>query len=143
MHRKGKLFLLHMWHPSCYSCHKPGDKSWITKGTNCDYGKRNISMFLCNTDIQERCENKLEDQLLLTLPADWSSTAHSISHPAEVTTCSASPWQVSNCKRGASFNLPSTNRKIVLWAYSLKIVLWAYSLLSEFQMVYDLKIIGR
>ena len=27
MLRKGKKFLLHMWHPSCYSCYKPGDKS--------------------------------------------------------------------------------------------------------------------
>ena len=134
MHQKGKQFLLHMWHPSCYSCHKPGDKSWITKEANCDYGKRKISMFLCNTDIQEWCKNILEDQLLLALPADWSSRAHSISHPADVTTCSALPWEVANCKRGDSFNLPSTNRERVLWAYSM---------LSEFQMSNDLKIISR
>ena len=28
MLRKVKQILLHMWHPSCYSCHKPGDLSW-------------------------------------------------------------------------------------------------------------------
>jgi hypothetical protein len=33
MLRKGKKFLLHMWHPSCYSCYKPGDKSWMKKTT--------------------------------------------------------------------------------------------------------------
>jgi hypothetical protein len=27
--QKGKQFMLHMWHPSCYSCYKPGDKSWM------------------------------------------------------------------------------------------------------------------
>ena len=27
---KGKQFLLHMWHLSCYSCYKPGDKSWMS-----------------------------------------------------------------------------------------------------------------
>ena len=30
--RKGKQFLLHMWHPSCQSCYKPGDKTWTRKG---------------------------------------------------------------------------------------------------------------
>jgi hypothetical protein len=30
--RKGKQLLLHMWHPSCYSYYKPGDKSWTRKG---------------------------------------------------------------------------------------------------------------
>ena len=29
---KDKQFLLHMWHPSCYSCYKPGDRSWMRKG---------------------------------------------------------------------------------------------------------------
>jgi hypothetical protein len=32
VHRKGKQFLLHMWHPSYYYCYKPGDKSWMRKG---------------------------------------------------------------------------------------------------------------
>jgi hypothetical protein len=27
--RKGKQFLLHMWHPSFYLCYKPGDKLWM------------------------------------------------------------------------------------------------------------------
>ena len=26
---KVKQFLLHMWHPSCYSYYQPGDKSWM------------------------------------------------------------------------------------------------------------------
>ena len=29
--RKGKQFLLHMWHLSCYLCYKPGDKSLMRK----------------------------------------------------------------------------------------------------------------
>jgi len=32
--RKGKQILLHAWQPSCYSCCKPCDKSWMRKG--CD-----------------------------------------------------------------------------------------------------------
>ena len=39
--RKGKQFLLHVWHPSCYSCYAPSNMSWISKGPDCDYGKRN------------------------------------------------------------------------------------------------------
>jgi hypothetical protein len=35
----GKQFLLHMWHPSCYSCYKPSDKSRMMKGPDCDYDK--------------------------------------------------------------------------------------------------------
>jgi hypothetical protein len=27
--RKGRQFLLHMWHPSFYLCYKPGDKLWM------------------------------------------------------------------------------------------------------------------
>jgi len=26
---KGKQFLFHRWHSSCYSCYKPGFKSWM------------------------------------------------------------------------------------------------------------------
>jgi hypothetical protein len=29
---KGKQFQLHLWHLLCYSCYKPGYKSWIRKG---------------------------------------------------------------------------------------------------------------
>ena len=29
---KGQQFLLHQWHPSCYSSYKPGDKSLMRKG---------------------------------------------------------------------------------------------------------------
>jgi hypothetical protein len=38
-----------MWHPSCYSCYKPGDKSWMRKGRYCDCDKRNIYLVICNT----------------------------------------------------------------------------------------------
>jgi len=50
MHRKGSQFLFHMWNTSCYSCYKPGDKSWMMKGPKCDYDKRNISVVICDTD---------------------------------------------------------------------------------------------
>ena len=30
--QKGKQYLLHMWHPSCKSCYKPGDKSHMLEG---------------------------------------------------------------------------------------------------------------
>ena len=29
---KGMQFFFHVWHPSCYSCDKPGDKSVLKKG---------------------------------------------------------------------------------------------------------------
>jgi hypothetical protein len=29
---KGIQFFFHVWHPSCYSCDKPGDKSVLRKG---------------------------------------------------------------------------------------------------------------
>ena len=31
--QKGKQFLLHKYHPLCYSFHKLTDKSWMIKGT--------------------------------------------------------------------------------------------------------------
>ena len=34
--RDSKQFLLHWGHPSCYSCYKPEDKSWMKKGSDCD-----------------------------------------------------------------------------------------------------------
>jgi hypothetical protein len=49
--RKGKQFLLHMWYPTCYSCYNPGYKSWMRKGPDCDYNKRNISLAIYDTDI--------------------------------------------------------------------------------------------
>ena len=51
MLRKGKQFLLHVCHPWYYSCYKPGDKSWMRKGPDCDYDKHNISVLICDTDI--------------------------------------------------------------------------------------------
>ena len=43
-----KQFLLHMWHLSYYPCYKPGNKSWMRKGPNCDYDKHNIFMVICD-----------------------------------------------------------------------------------------------
>jgi len=37
--RKGKKFLLLQWHPSCYSCYKPDDKSCLS-----EWGKNEIIM---------------------------------------------------------------------------------------------------
>jgi hypothetical protein len=33
--RKGKQFLLQMWHPSFYLCYKPGDKLWMRNYKYC------------------------------------------------------------------------------------------------------------
>ena len=46
--RKCKQFLLHMWHSSCYSGYSPGDKSWMGKGSVCDYDKQNIFVVICD-----------------------------------------------------------------------------------------------
>ena len=35
---------------TCYSCYKPSGKSWIRKGPDNDYEKRNISVVICDTD---------------------------------------------------------------------------------------------
>jgi len=48
---KGKQFLLHMLHLSCYSCYKPEDKSWIMIGPDYDYVKGSISVLICDTYI--------------------------------------------------------------------------------------------
>ena len=47
---KVKQLLLHMLHPSCYSCDNPGDKSWMRKGSDY-YDKWNISVAFNDTDI--------------------------------------------------------------------------------------------
>ena len=36
----GKQFVFRMWHPSWYSCYKPGDKSWMRKGVDSYYDKK-------------------------------------------------------------------------------------------------------
>ena len=36
----------------CYSCYKSGDKSGMRKGPDSDTGRRNISVVICDTDIQ-------------------------------------------------------------------------------------------
>jgi hypothetical protein len=52
--RKGKHVRLYWWRPSFYTCYKPVDKSWMRKGPDCHYDKRNISVVICNTDILYR-----------------------------------------------------------------------------------------
>jgi hypothetical protein len=52
MLRQGKKFLLHMWHLSCYSCCKPGDKSWMKKRPDCDFDKWSIFVVIWDTDIR-------------------------------------------------------------------------------------------
>ena len=37
-------FLSHTCHTLCYFYYKPGDKTWMRKGQDCDYEKRNISV---------------------------------------------------------------------------------------------------
>jgi hypothetical protein len=44
--RKVKQFLLHMWHPSCYSFFKPEDKSHTRKRPGYDYDKRHVSIVI-------------------------------------------------------------------------------------------------
>jgi len=51
--RKVKQFLDQFWHPSCFSCCKTCDKSWMRKGPESDYVKRNISVVICDTDIPQ------------------------------------------------------------------------------------------
>jgi hypothetical protein len=36
-----------VWHPWCYSCYKPDDKSWMRKWPDCDYDKQNVSVVIC------------------------------------------------------------------------------------------------
>jgi hypothetical protein len=38
------------WHLSCYSYYKSGDKSWMRKGPDCDYDKRNTFLVTCDID---------------------------------------------------------------------------------------------
>ena len=42
-----------LWHPSYYFCYKSGDKSFIWKGSDCDYDKRNILVFIDDADIMQ------------------------------------------------------------------------------------------
>jgi hypothetical protein len=49
--RSGKQFMLHMWHPSCYTYYKPDDKRRIRKGPDCD--TKNIYICKAVTTIEE------------------------------------------------------------------------------------------
>ena len=47
--RKGKQFLLHMWHSTFHSCYKSDDKSGMMKERDCDYDKQIICMLMVDT----------------------------------------------------------------------------------------------
>jgi hypothetical protein len=48
--QKGKQFLLKMWHPSCYSSYRPGDKSSMGKGSDCNDKKPNVYVVIYDKD---------------------------------------------------------------------------------------------
>ena len=48
--QKGKQFLLKMWHPSCYSSYRPGDKSSMGKGPDYNDDNLNVSVVMCDKD---------------------------------------------------------------------------------------------
>jgi hypothetical protein len=48
--QKGKQFLLKMWHPSCYSSYKPGDKSSMGTGPDCNNDKLYVSVVIFDKD---------------------------------------------------------------------------------------------
>ena len=52
--RKGKQFLLHMWHPSCYSCYNPTGNSWMRKGSHCSYNKVGLIIRLIRLIIKRK-----------------------------------------------------------------------------------------
>ena len=41
---------LRKWHLSCYSYYKSSEKSWMRKGADCDYDKRNTFLVTCDID---------------------------------------------------------------------------------------------
>jgi hypothetical protein len=46
-----KQFLLHLCHPSCYSCQESNNASWKRKEQDRAYDKRNISVVICDAII--------------------------------------------------------------------------------------------
>ena len=46
-----KQFLLHLCHPSCYSCQESNNASWKRKEQDRAYDKHNISMVICDAII--------------------------------------------------------------------------------------------
>ena len=48
--RPGGQFMLHVWNQPCYSYHKPGDKSWMRKRSDCYYDKQNLLVVICQTE---------------------------------------------------------------------------------------------
>ena len=58
--RKGKPFLLHMWHPSWYACYKPGDTSklWIREKNRMGITTNGTYPWSFVTQIKTRCDIK-------------------------------------------------------------------------------------
>ena len=68
-----KQFLLHMWHPSCYSCYKSGDKLCMRKNrivitTN---GKYPRSQLWDRYDYQCHGNRKYVDVICLYIIVEW------------------------------------------------------------------------
>jgi hypothetical protein len=72
--RDSKQFLLHWGHPSCYSCYKTGEKSWMKKGPNCDlhntFPESNHMMYtgvhISNEGIYDNVGDKSSNRINLT-----------------------------------------------------------------------------
>ena len=47
-------FFLKMWHPSCYSSYRPGDKSSMGTGPDCNDENLNVSVVSCDKDTPWR-----------------------------------------------------------------------------------------
>ena len=52
--RKGKHFLLFLWHIPCYPCYNPDDKLCMRKELDCDYDKWDRSVVICDIDIPQQ-----------------------------------------------------------------------------------------
>ena len=49
----GKQFLIHLWHPSCYSSYNPGDKALMRKGPESAYDKWSFVVVQWYSDIRD------------------------------------------------------------------------------------------
>ena len=68
--RKGRQFLLHMWHPSCQSCYKPGDKKRTRKGP--DYNIRGHLWYIYSVTVNSSWW--IHDEFNLTHMNLWFSS---------------------------------------------------------------------
>jgi hypothetical protein len=68
--RKDRQFLLHMWHPSCQSCYKPGDKKRTRKGP--DYNIRGHLWYIYSVTVNSSWW--IHDEFNLTHMNLWFSS---------------------------------------------------------------------